>query len=225
MSDTPKDRGGALTVSTGSLSAQDVAEIVGKVTTATSYSGGPIRWVSQKNNTAYGDLVAGNKYVFHAPSASPLAPLYAKLRAEQAGIPEIARISEQLQHFCTARTDGDVRGLRQKLEAAGRHDLLQYASELKELATKTLMKYQTSGVAQDIFTHILARLCTQFLFRVTPAVQAGKSRQEVDALIGEDVIASTVGMLGDNDLNLTEADIVGLVFFLGGNCHIRWDPC
>lgn len=186
--------------------------------------------VSQKGNTTEdGDIVAGNqtKNVYNnilAPN-SPLAPLYERLRAERDSAPQMAQISDQLQHYCTATTDGDVRGLEAKLKAAGRTDLLRLACELKQTATKNLMKYQTSGVAQDILTHILAKLYMEFVLQVTPAVQAQASRQEVDSLISEKVVNATFAMLGDNDLNLTPADLLGLLFYLGGNCHIRWDPC
>lgn len=186
--------------------------------------------VSQRgNSTQDGDIVAGSqtKSIYNQILApiSPLAPLYERLRAERLSEPQIAQISEQLQHYCTAKTDGDVRGLKDKLEAADRSDLLLLASELKQTAAKTLMKYQTSGVAQDILTQILAKICIDFLLQVTPAVQAGALRQEIDSLIAEKVVNATFAILGDNDLNLTHADIMGLLFYLGGNCHIRWDPC
>lgn len=186
--------------------------------------------VSQKGNTTHdGDIVAGNQYkpTYHqtlAP-ASPLARLYERLRAERDDMPRMAQISEQLQHYCTAKTDGDVRGLKEKLEASGRQDLLLLATELKQSATKNLMKYQTSGVAQDILTHVLAKLYLEFVLQVTPAVQVGAGRREVDSLVSEKVVNATFAMLGDNDLNLTPADLLGLLFYLGGNCHIRWDPC
>lgn len=184
--------------------------------------------VAQNKNVAHGDIVGGSQTKtvnnFLSPG-SPLAHLYEKLRAANDGQPYISEISEQLQHYCTAVTDGDVRGLHDKLSAAGRNDLIRLAAELKQTATKTLMKWQTSGIAQDILTHILAKLYMEFVLQVSPAVQAGASRQDVDALISEKVVNSTFAMLGDNDLNLTAADLLGLLFFLGGNCHIRWDPC
>jgi hypothetical protein len=185
-------------------------------------------FTSQTGNTAGGDLVGGNQTktinnVF-VPS-SPLAKLYEKFRAASEELPYVAQISEQLQHYCSVDTDGDVRGLEDKLTAANRQDILRAAAKLKEAATKTIMKWQTSGVAQDILTIILGQLYSAFLLDVTPAIEAGKSRAEVDALINEKVIKPTAEMLGDNDLMLTPADILGLLFYLGGNCHVRWDKC
>ena len=87
------------------------------------------------------------------------------------------------------------------------------------------MKWQTSPVAQDILTHILAKLHTEFMFNARPAIQDGKSRAEVDQIVVSKVIQPTHTMLGDNDLALTYLDLMGLLFYLGGNCHIRWDKC
>jgi hypothetical protein len=44
-------------------------------------------------------------------------------------------------------------------------------------------------------------------------------------LISEKVLAPTNAMLGENDLQITSIDVLGLLYFLGGNCHIRWDKC
>lgn len=185
-------------------------------------------FTSQTGNTAEGDIVGGNQTktvnnVF-IPT-SPLTRLYEKFRAANEGQPYIAKISEQLQHYCSVDTDGDVRGLEDKLTAANRQDIMRAAAILKEAATKTIMKWQTSGVAQDILTIILGQLYSAFLLNVTPAIEAGKPRTDVDALIDEKVIKPTAEMLGDNDLMLTPADILGLLFYLGGNCHVRWDKC
>lgn len=185
-------------------------------------------FTSQSGNTAEGDIIAGNQHKtvnnVYLP-ISPLARLYERFRASSAGQPYAAQISEQLQHYCSVDTDGDVRGLEEKLTAADRGYLLKTASRLKECASKTIMKWQTSGVAQDILTIILSNIYSEFMLHVTPAIEAGATKQEVEALISEKVIRPTAQILGDNDLMLTSTDILGLLYFLGGNCHVRWDKC
>ena len=106
-----------------------------------------------------------------------------------------------------------------------RGDLIEDASLWKEKASMLIMKWQTSPVAQDILTHILAKLHTEFMLNARPAIQAGKTRSEVDEIVSAKVIQPTHAMLGDNDLGLTYLDLMGLLFYLGGNCHIRWDKC
>jgi hypothetical protein len=185
-------------------------------------------FTNQSGNQADGDVVGGNQYkstTYNNAPPSPLARLYEKLRNENTSQPHAALISEQLQHYCSVATDGDVRGLEDKLNAAGRGDLIYEATRLKESAAKTVMKLQTSGVAQDIITFILAKLYADFLLHVKPSIEAGATRVAVDALISQHVLQPAEVMLGDNDLMLTSADLLGLLFFLGGNCHVRWDPC
>lgn len=185
-------------------------------------------FASQRGNTADGDIVAGNQYKseahYHA-TTSPLASLYEKLRASNGKETNVGEIADLLQHYCNSVTSGDVRGLEEKLKASNRDDLLDQASALKQIAAKTIMRWQTSGVAQDILTHILSKMHTEFMLHVTPAIESRATRQQVDSLISDKVLKPVEWMLGDNDLGLTAAHLMGLLFFLGGNCHVRWDKC
>jgi hypothetical protein len=184
-------------------------------------------FTSQSGNHSEGHIVGGNQTnnvtnIYSPPS--PLAKLYEQMRDTSAS-QGTSEISDQLRHFCTALTEGDVRGLEAKLIAAGRSDLISPATHMKEFATKLIMKWQTSRAAQDVLTYVMARMFKDFLLHVTPAIQDGKSRQEVDALINDCVITPAEHLLGENTLQITGTDLLGLVFFLGGNCHIRWDKC
>jgi len=183
---------------------------------------------TQTGNTAGGDIIGGDKIEhknFHFSSPTPLGRLYQIFRDANAAVPYTAQIADILQHYCATTTSADVRGLAEKLTVSGRADLVADASLWKERASKMIMRWQTSPVAQDILTHILTRLHGEFTLNVRPAIQAGKTRQEVDELVSSKVIQPTHAMLGDNDLGLSYIDLLGLLFFLGGNCHIRWDRC
>lgn len=183
-------------------------------------------FLSQSGNTAGGHIAGGN-IVTNVTSInhSPLSSLYSRLRDKDNLEEYSAKIADKLQHFCAISSDGDVRGLAEKLNSSNRADILVMAKRLKEDVAKLVMRLQTSPIAQDIITLILCKIYTDFIMHVTPAVEAGASRQEVDALVSEKVVNSAMNMLGENDMMLTDADILGFVFFLGGNCHIRWDKC
>lgn len=180
----------------------------------------------QIGNTAGGDVVGGDKVEHHHYAAAPtsLSRLYQILRDNDRAENYTSQIADQLRHYCALRS-ADVRGLDEKLKVSGRPDLIDEASELKERASKVIMRWQTSPVTQDIITHVLAKIHQGFISHIRPAIEAGRSREEVDSLIGEKVIDPTASMLGDNDLGLTPIDILGLLYYLGGNCHIRWDKC
>lgn len=181
---------------------------------------------TQLGNSAERDIIGRDRVEnhYHAAPPTPLSRLYNILRDDNRAANYTTQIADMLLHYCALQSS-DVRGLDDKLKASGRLDLLTEAVELKQRAAKLIMRWQTSPVTQEIITHILAKIHQAFMFYVRPAVEAGATRPEVDRLIAERVIEPTSEMLGDNDLGITMIDIVGLLFFLGGNCHIRWDKC
>ncbi|MFD1711895.1 hypothetical protein FVQ98_05945 [Ottowia sp. GY511] len=181
---------------------------------------------TQLGNTAGRDVIGRDKIenTYLSPPTS-LSRLYQILRDADKATPYTAQIADQLQHYCNTSTNADVRGLKEKLTAGKRQDLIDDAMQWKQKASKLVMKWQTSPAAQDILTHILAKLHTEFIFNARPAIEAEKSREEVDEIVISKVIQPTHAMLGENDLGLTYLDLMGLLFFLGGNCHIRWDKC
>lgn len=182
----------------------------------------------QAGNTVGQDLVGGDKYEnnhHYYTQPTPLSRLYSILRTADQESSYTSQIADTLRHYCTTTTSADIRGLEEKLSSSGRSDLIHEASELKEKASKLIMRWQTSPVTQDIITHILSKLHTDFMLNVRPAIQAGKSREDVDELISTKVLKPATDMLGDNDLGVTSIDLLGMLFFLGGNCHVRWDKC
>lgn len=191
-------------------------------------------FTNQSNNSVKGDLIAGNKVesssttVIHVPlnsaAGEELSKLYEKLKADGVGDLSGGKFSEKLEHYMSALTDGDVRGLEEKLRQSGREDLLHVALGLKERASKSIMKYQTSRTAQRIFTIVLGDLHSKFLLTVTPVIQQGADRVAVDQCINA-IIQATKDMLGENVLEFDAMDLLALLYYLGGNCHIRWDKC
>lgn len=185
--------------------------------------------VRQTGNEVAGDLVAGNKNtnnfnIVHANSNAELHALYAKLKLNEIGDPSDGSFCEKLEHYLAANSDVDVRGLKDKLTASGRTDQIPFATDLKERATKAVMKHQTSRTAQRIYTIVLDELHTRFSLTVTPLIEEGATRPVVDLSIVQ-ILEETRTMLGENVLEISFKDLLALLYFLGGNCHIRWDKC
>ena len=179
--------------------------------------------VTLTDNHSGGDIIVGKKTEYHVQPTS-LSRLYEIFRdAEQASTHQ-SNIADLLQHYSTTASF-DVRGLEVKLTEGGRSDIIPEAMLWKQRAAMIITRWQTSPVTQDIITQILSFIHSEFVQHVKPAIQEGKSRTEVEALIGEKVLAPTNAMLGENDLQITPTDVLGMLYFLGGNCHIRWDKC
>lgn len=186
---------------------------------------------TQSDNLVGGDLVGGNKteHNYHFPPSlalgnSELSQLYIKLKHGDPNQDMTRGFCEKLQHYLTSTTDGDVRGLEMKLRESGRLDQLQHATAMKESAFKAIMRRQTSGTAQRIFTIVLDELHTNFMLTATPIIQNEAGRTAVDQAILK-VINDTKSILGENVLEITTKDLLSLIYFLGGNCHLRWDKC
>lgn len=152
-----------------------------------------------------------------------LLGLYERLKTEGVG-EKSAEFCDKLNHYMAHQVDGDVRGMDVKLLESSRSDMLVMGKMMKEHATKAIMRQQTSKTAQRIYVIIIERIYFDFMLKVTPLIQDDKSRIEVDAKISS-VIDNIYDALGENPLEFTEMDLLGLLFFLGGNCHIRWDKC
>lgn len=155
---------------------------------------------------------------------SQLERLYNKFKDEQQQGVVTSGIDEALQHYISSPTDGDVRGLEEKLIAAGRQNDLYLAKLLKERATKAIMRHETSRTAQRIYTVVLDELHTNFSLTATPLIQQNAGNVAIDQSILK-IIRETSVSLGENVLDLSVKDIWALLYYLGGNCHIRWDKC
>lgn len=185
-------------------------------------------YTRQSDNVVAGDnagrdVIKNSTYnIISSPSSEELALLYAKLKVDGVGDPSNSGFSYKLQHYMSVPTDGDVRGLEEKLKSSGRLDMLNFAIQQKETAAKLIMKFQSSRSAQRVFTIILDELHTIYMLTVTPVIENDGDRQSVDACINQ-ALFTIKSMLGENFLEFTVKDLLGLLFFLAGNCHIRWD--
>jgi hypothetical protein len=179
----------------------------------------------QNNGSGTQNNVNGPQYNFNVTKGLnyELFKLYEKIKVDGIGDPS-SNFSDKLQHYLSAQTDIDIRSLDDKLKDSGRKDLVILASMLKENAAKSIMKRQTSKTAQRIYVILLDQLHYDFMLKVTPLIESEKEREEVDNKIHE-VINEIFDLLGENVLEFTVKDLLGLLFFLGGNCHVRWDKC
>lgn len=180
-----------------------------------------------RDNVVTGD-VAGrdvNKVYNAAREPTAMAKLVEQYLAETHSDKTLSAWTEKLEHFLSNETSPDVRGLEEKLNSAGRSDLLKGALIKKQSAAKAIMKQQGSKSAQTIYTFLMAEIVVNFEQSVLPLVQARSSREVVDAAMLEKVISPALQMLESNPLMLDKLDIQALVYFLAGNCYVRWDAC
>jgi hypothetical protein len=180
-----------------------------------------------RDSTAHGDIAGRDlsKNYYSAREPTVMAKLVEQYLAETASDQTLQAWTEKLEHFFTNETSDDIRDLEEKLSAAGRSELLKVALLRKQSAWKKIMLMQGSKSAQTIYSFLLAEIVVNFEQSVMPLVQARAAREVVDSAMLDNVINPACKLLESNPLLLNKLDIQALVYFLAGNCHIRWDPC
>ena len=181
-----------------------------------------------QDNTAGGDIAGrdiNKNYTYPARQPTAMAKLVEQYQAETLADQTLSTWTEKLEHFLFNHAGSDVRGLEEKLVASGRADILQEALIRKQSSYKSIMRQQGSRSAQTIYTFLMAEIIVNFEQSVLPLVQAKSARNVVDAAMLDHVISPALQMLESNPLLLNKLDIQGLVYFLAGNCYVRWDAC
>lgn len=180
-----------------------------------------------ENVNANGDIVFGNKeeYHYHHKNKSRLAQLFEKLNSEFENNLEISEWLDDLNRYLV---DRDVIGLEQKLIDGNRQDLIDDALWLKEEYYKKLTKYQLYQSAQKIQAHLLASILEKFRNCVLPLIKENATNVEVNNAISNQIINPLISLIEqegieDNLLGFSATDIEGMIYYLTGRCHLKWN--
>ena len=155
-----------------------------------------------------------------------LSGLYEKFQKEKEADPELKAICDELDYFNSQVKDDEIIGLDAKLTNANKlPTVIRYAKYAKEKFHKKLMlTSQYSIAAQDINVYILSKIHRSFLMEIYSVICNGENESKIQALITERIINPVKAELGSNLFKYDEDDIMGMIFFLTGNCHIKWTP-
>ena len=181
--------------------------------------------VDQSGATARGDIVAGDKVETHIHSG--VAPvgvvekLLEKLHAEMAKSANTRHIIESLARYYEERSHDGVKGLKNKLDAAGRSAEYADAIEKKEMFAKLLEKWSLYSSAQEIFVHLLARAEHEFNLIIYPQL-SNLEPFEVNQLVTDKIVVPTVAECGSTVFNVNHGTAMGMIYWLAEQCFVRW---
>jgi hypothetical protein len=164
-------------------------------------------------------------YRWDANRVNPLAHLIDQFKNEHRGDTEVSRTIDKLEHFANPVANEQVVGLEEKLKVAGYASELDFARNTKELFAKQLVKFQFSETAQHIHAILLAEVYSRFHLFIRPLLQEQAAVVAVNHAIQHEIIDPIQAMLNDNVLEIYAAEINGMLYFLTGNCHIKWNKC
>lgn len=184
--------------------------------------------VTQSGNIASGDIAGRDltkktSMVFEAPAKtiSAIQVLYQRLEKEKADNAKIPGFIADLDYYFQPLS-GEVIGLDGKLRNGKYDSLIDYALRVKEKYHKKLYQHQFSETAQLINKHFLTLVESCFQTQVYPHIFAGATPEEVTYLVQKFIIDRLLDELGDNVLDFAADDINGMLYFLTGNCHLKW---
>ena len=182
---------------------------------------------TQIGNKPSGDLVARDKktVIIHKYGSrrTSISILNDKYLQEMRKDTEIFEYIQQLLHYVDSPED-DVRGLEEKLRSALRdRNYIEEAKKYKELFAKRLIKRDLSPSAQKIFAYLLGKIKQSFRHKIIPSIKNGVDHHTIEEMIFSDVIEPIYEGLEENPLEITWDESIGMLYFLTGNCHLRWD--
>lgn len=175
------------------------------------------------------EIIFGNKEVtethIHQTNKTRLASLFEKLNSEFESNSEIIGWIDDLQRYTIQR---DVIGLEQKLLDGNRKDLIDDALWLKEEYYKKLTKFQLYQSAQKIQAHLLASILERFRNKIHPLIISKADDIIVSSAISNEIVNPLISLielegLEDNILGFSATDIEGMIFYLTGRCHLKWN--
>jgi transposase-like protein len=149
--------------------------------------------------------------------------LYAKVQKEKEINPGLKKFCEDFDYYNSQIANDDIIGLENKLIAGNREKFLAYSKDVKEKFHKKLIKNsQYSTAAQDINVYILAKVRASFMMEVYTLICKNEAEEKINSLIRDRIINPVKIELGLNLFKYDEDDIMGMIFFLTGNCHLKW---
>jgi hypothetical protein len=179
----------------------------------------------ERNTVTNGDVVAGNKSEVHNyTKKTKLSTLFERLKEEFEGKKQCKEISDDLKKYSEPR---DTIGLEQKLIDGERGYLIEDAKWLKQEYYKKLTKYQFFEPAQEIHSYLLGIVLEKFRNLIYPLIRNGATDVEISATLSNEIINPIVQIIqeeGCNDImGLGSTDIEGMIYFLTGLCHLKWN--
>ena len=119
-------------------------------------------------------------------------------------------------------------GLKRKLQDGGYNKTaIDKAYRLKQGYAKKATKYQYYEMANRIDDYLFAILSNRFDDYVYPLIVNQRPLADIKQAVSEQVIIPVMKELnenGEDDIYLcyTTDDILGMLYYLTGNCHINW---
>lgn len=185
--------------------------------------------VTQKGAAAGRDMAGRDINISNTTIESPnqtsevLKSLYEKYKHEKETQTTTDGFIQDLSDYYKLDDESILRDLAQKLNDAGREDLLSRAYFFKQSFRQKIEKYRLLPAAQEIYAFLLGLVLTRFYSHATPAINNGMTGDEVTALIQEDIVEFIMASIPGCEPMVDHPTLHGMIYFLTGNCFVEWE--
>lgn len=183
---------------------------------------------SQRNIQANGDVAQGNidksKTTIYNVPKTRLGGIIEQLRDQIGEDPEAAEFVESLITWMNPKRTELKRDLATKLKACGKGYLLEDALEAKELFAKQIRRTAFNPALQEVYAYMLGAVKVTFNYRIKPLIASATAPGLIEASIA-DLAEDITNQIADAppELGIGLQEVIGMLYFLTGNCHIEWD--
>ena len=175
-----------------------------------------------------GDVFIGEKnqysFNFSAPKVDHqgILLLVEKYKNIECDSDEFVAMKEELDDYNKPRPNREIIGLKDKLLAGGRKDLVDDARDLKDKFAKRLSRYEFSSHHSAIHLTLLSKIEERFNSLIVPMIKKGEDPTLIDVAISKLIIQPLAEEVAPADPTLTARQIRGMMFLLTGNCYVKW---
>jgi hypothetical protein len=187
-----------------------------------------ISGVELKDVDAGGDIIVGVKnesnlnITIPAPDPEKILKIIAHSKQLAADSPQYLDMLEQLSSYEKPRPGRPILGLKGKLKAGNREDLYDDAEFFKDKFAQRLARHQFSNQAVAIHLYFLTQINERFSSKILPLIKSSYSATAIDSAISDLIIQPFVSEVITADPTINADIIRGMLYFLTGNCHIKW---
>ncbi|RZJ99759.1 MAG: hypothetical protein EOO43_25915 [Flavobacterium sp.] len=138
------------------------------------------------------------------------------------------RYDDFIDDLANFNTKLDGKSLTEKLEDGGFSTLdIKRANERNLSYWKKFEMYRFYESAQRIDIEIFAKIKLNFETYIEPLIDDGRSISFIKTAVTEKIVEPILFMLNNDGyddvwLNYTSEEILGMVYFLSGKCHLNW---
>jgi hypothetical protein len=175
-----------------------------------------------------GDLIVGVKnesnfnITIPAPDPEKIQKIIDHSKQLAADSPQYLEMLEQLSSYEKPRPGRPILGLMGKLKAGNREDLYDDAEFYKDKFAQRLARHQFSNQAVAIHLYFLTQINERFSSKILPLIKENFTTTAIDSAISDLIIQPFVSEVITADPTMNADIIRGMLYFLTGNCHIKW---